>query len=280
MEQVDQEEHFLRELLKAVENNNLILPAQPEAARRIREAMANPKLSIPIVADAVSKDAAITAKLMRTANSAFARGRVPADSLSAAITRLGMEYTQYLVTSLAMSSLFKAKNTQTNSYLSKAWARSTLIASYSQVLAEHYTEIPKGAALLSGLLHNIGVLPILAFSESHPELFEIEGAIERTLYFIHPRLGSAILKKWNFPENITIVPIEHLQIARKASIPDLADVVFIACLLAESDLERKMAKVWVEAPAFRRLKLDASFLLSDFMNHEQEIKQGLALFEN
>ena len=55
----DQVQHAL---IKAIDNDELVLPTLPEVALKVREAAEDPDIDIPSMAKVLSNDAALTAR--------------------------------------------------------------------------------------------------------------------------------------------------------------------------------------------------------------------------
>ena len=90
--------------------DQLVLPSLPDVAMKIRKAVEDEVSDAKRIAALIQADPAITAKLIRTANSPLYRGREPFTTCSAAVVRLGINATHKLVTSFAMGELFKVKS--------------------------------------------------------------------------------------------------------------------------------------------------------------------------
>ena len=96
-------EQFFSELKKAVETDRLVLPTLPEVALKIRSAVENENASTQKIADTLTQDASLSARLIQVANSPLYRSRNPIDDLQMAVTRLGIRMVRDLVISLAAS---------------------------------------------------------------------------------------------------------------------------------------------------------------------------------
>ena len=81
----------------------------------------------------------------------------------------------------------------------EVWNKSTEIAGICHVLARHYTRLAPDQATLAGLVHQIGVLPILTHAEDHNELLSDSISLSHVIERIHPLIGERILKAWDFP---------------------------------------------------------------------------------
>ena len=88
---MDVERIITEELYRKLQEDSLVLPSLPDVAIEVEEVMNRPSSNIEQVVDVVKKDTAITARVIRVANSAmYCRGRL-ADNLQSAIIRIGFD---------------------------------------------------------------------------------------------------------------------------------------------------------------------------------------------
>lgn len=248
---------FFMDLLEAIERNRLPLPTQPEIAMAIQEVNQNPYVTIEELDNIIGKDPALTARVIRLANSPLVRGRVTINSLENAISRLGVRFVSNMALGLAMEQLFLAKNKIIEQRLKDAWKHSGQIAATSYVIANHTKLLPPDEAMLAGLLHEIGILPILTYAETQPELMKNLSVLDELIQNHYAKLGEAILNSWQFPPNIANVPQNMTQYYRKIPKADLADVVLVSKILVLAGSMHPLASInKQEIPAFARLGLD------------------------
>ncbi|MAZ66717.1 MAG: histidine kinase [Kangiellaceae bacterium] len=269
------EEQFCQKLLDDIENDRLVLPTLPEVALRIREAMDDPNVSVNRLADAISSDAALSARLIRVANSALIRGVVKVDNLQTAITRMGLTFVRNLATGLAMEQMFQATNDLVDAKLREVWQHSIEVASICHVLAKHYTRLPPDQATLIGLVHEIGILPILTAAEERPDFLTDAQALDRIIAKIHPRIGQAILETWGFPEELSCVPTQYLEFSRDAETPDYADIVTVASLQTFAGSNHPLAQVdWNNVSSFHRLGLASDVEVTEIEGISEEVEEA------
>lgn len=245
------------ELTQAIEKDQLILPTLPEVALRIREAVEDPDISMSELVKQISTDAALSARLIKVVNSPLLRSRQEITDLSMAVNRLGIVYTANLATGLAMAQLFQATTDVIDRKMREVWARSTEVAGISHVLSRHYTKLKSDQAMLAGLVHQIGILPILSYAEEHDQLLRDANSLDLVIESIHPLLGDRILQAWDFPQPLRHVPSQHLDFARQPDSVDYADVVQVAMLQSLAGSAHPYAQLdWSGIPSFNRLGLN------------------------
>ncbi|WP_127477177.1 HDOD domain-containing protein [Sulfurivermis fontis] len=247
---------FYDELLADLEHNRLVLPTLPEVALKVREVVDDPDSSIADLVRIIVSDPALSARLIQVANSPLMRAGRKIESVDAAVSRLGMRIVRDLATSMVMQQMFQATSDVTDQRLRQLWEHSTEVAAICHALAGQFTKLNPEQALLAGLVHDIGAMPILTKAEDFPELLQDEKALDWVIRELHPRVGGAILRSWNFPPELVDVAEQHENLTYNSATVDFVDVVIVANLqsylgsnhpLAEQDLGT--------IPAFAKLGL-------------------------
>jgi putative nucleotidyltransferase with HDIG domain len=267
------EEQFIKELLDDLENDNLVLPTLPEVAIKVRDTLEDETMGLADVAKIVTTDTALSARLIQIANSPLLRASREIESVEAAITRMGANMVRNLVTSIVMEQMFQATSDATDKRLRQVWEHSTEVAAISHALAAQFTKLPPDQALLAGLIHDIGTLPILSRAEDVPELLEDEAKLDNVIAKTHTKIGEAILRKWNFPEELVAVAAEHENLTRNSPKTDLVDVVMVANLQSYLGSDHPVTKVdWSSIPAFAKLGLQPDISVVDMDETNQQIE--------
>ena len=112
----------------AIEADELVLPTMPEMALKVREVAEDPNASVKQLGNVIGNDAALTARIIKVANSAIYRGAVEIQDLNMALMRLGMATTCTLATGLAMEQMFQATTDMVDKRLRQVWQASSEIA--------------------------------------------------------------------------------------------------------------------------------------------------------
>ncbi len=259
-----------QDLMVALANDTLDLPTLPEVAIQVRELGSDPDVTVPAFARLIQQDPALTGRLVGVANSPILRGVSTIKSVEQAIGRLGIGFSTNLATGFAMEQMFQATSELVDSKMREIWSQSTEVAAYATVLTRLYTRLSPDRALLAGLTHSIGSLPILAWLEMHDEVEMDATMLDCIIEALHPKLGAAILAHWEFPPELVDIPVAHRNYARSAEKADYADVITIAYLQ-----QRRMGVAedadWSGITALGRLGLDDDFADESFTQSSQEI---------
>ncbi|MGF6689978.1 HDOD domain-containing protein [Pseudomonas sp. D(2018)] len=247
----------LQELTRAIESDELVLPTLPEVALKVRETAEDPNAGIQDLTKVIGNDAALTARIIKVVNSPLLRTNKEITDLQMAISRLGINYTSNLATGLAMEQMFQATTDVVDRKMREVWNKSTEIAGICHVLCRHYTRLMPDQATLAGLVHQIGVLPILTYAEEHNELLADSISLNHVIERIHPLIGDRILRAWEFPEPIAAVPSQYLDFSRNSARVDYIDIVQVATLQSYLGSEHPYTQLdWSQVPAFAKLGLD------------------------
>ncbi|MGD9591945.1 MAG: HDOD domain-containing protein [Candidatus Berkiella sp.] len=233
---MDKKVKLAEDLINAIKEEKLKLPTQPEVAVRLRECAEDPNLSPEKLAQIISHDPAMTAKLIQVANSPLNRGTVTIFSLPNVISRLGIQYVCNVASGLAMQQIFQATNENIDKLMHDAWSSSAHVAAYSHVLAKNYSAIPSDVASIAGLMHQIGILPILSYVQDHDDLANDISFLTILLRDNHAKIGVALLKTWQFPPEIYNLP-QNLYKSTDTDIPiaDLKHIVQAALFKTNED---------------------------------------------
>lgn len=244
-------------IIQAIDEDKLVLPTMPEMALRVREVADDPSASIKQLAVIIGQDAALAARIIKVANSAIYRGAKVIEDLNMALSRLGMSTTCALATGLAMEQMFQATTDLVDRRLRQVWNESAEIAGICTVLCKFKTKLKPDEAALAGLVHQIGVLPILSYAEDHPALLRDGFTLESVISQAHPRIGEKILTAWGFPAALRQVPTQYLDFTRQVPKADYADLVTVGFLESLDAKKQHFGDLdYSTVTAFERLGLD------------------------
>ncbi len=192
------------------------LPSPPGVADQIIHLSSNANSDIDTLAEIVSYDPALSAKILRIANSSLYARRTKTENIQQAVVMFGWEGTLNLA--LSFSLVGKVKYDGDGLDYSYFWRRSLASAVACRCLADVTGYRKKEELFLPGLLQDIGML---ALDKVHPELYvgirdkqhDHQSLIEfekKKLGFDHAVVGSWLLNKWDIPEKITeLVEASH-----------------------------------------------------------------------
>ncbi|MCF6436813.1 HDOD domain-containing protein [Pseudoalteromonas sp. MMG022] len=200
------ENALLTILIDRINSDTLVLPTLPDAAVRVRKAADDPDVNLIQMADVISHDPALSARMIKVANSAFLGRSVKVNTLNQAVTRIGLRQIKNIATAMAMEQLFVSNNKLIKTYMDKAWQKTLKVACQAITTMDFYLKAHKHTSLnrdtitLASLVFNIGVLPILTEAERHPEVFANPSFLAHAIQKLAGRIGGAIMREWGFTE--------------------------------------------------------------------------------
>lgn len=220
------------DLIDAIERDELELPTLPEVAIRVRQVAEDPNAGIPELVREISSDTTLSALLVRMANSPLLRTRQHISDVTMAVNRLGTVYTASLAMGLAMTQLFKAKNESIETKMRLLLNQSTKVAAIAHALCKRYAEhiLKPDQAVLAGMTHKIGVLPILTYVDTHNLLLNDPEGLNAIIESTDQIVGDKILTEWDFPAQLQMIPSQHQDFSRVSSRLDYGHIVQVAWL--------------------------------------------------
>ena len=264
-------------IIEAIEKDQITLPTLPEVALKVREAAEDPNASAASLAQVLRNDAALSARIIRVVNSPLFRTSREVDDIKMAVNRLGIDYTCNLATGLAMKQMFQATSDHIDRILRDVWTHSTQVGAISHLLAKQYTKLRPDRATLGGLVHSIGILPILTFAEENSSLLRDSFSLNHVIEATHAEIGCKILQAWDFPAELASIPRDYLKFDRQCKTADYTDLVLISNLQCYAGTNHPLAQVDVrKVSAFQRLGLDPEALKSEEV--QADIEAAMAVF--
>ena len=273
-------EEFFNELKAEVEADRLVLPSLPEVALKIRDVVENENTTIEEIVNILSQDGAMTARLLKVVNSPLYPSRMPIDDIHLAVTRLGMRLVRDLVMNLAMRQMYQPTSASMERQFRKAWSTSVDVASIAQMMSVSVIQgIRKERALLAGLIHNIGLLPILLKAENDDALFQDEVALNALIQKLQGPVGAMILQNWNFPVDlIDVVKESHNFNYDHEGAANLVDLIQFTLLQGGFIVDEHEPEDWSLVPSFAKMGVDVEVnVIEDEENQEiiEDARQSL-----
>lgn len=241
-------------LIDDLMSDRLDLPSMPNMALRVRQAVEQEDASASEIAKIIQADPALAARLIQIANSPAYGGQGTVDSLTVAITRLGLKATREMVLAVTLRSLFTSEHPLIHQRMTELWMHSALVAAICQVMAKRLDGFNPQRALLAGLVHDIGIIPMLANAHRYPALIDNPGKLQDTVSDYRDQVGAMILRRWNFPDDLVDVPLAAEQWQRRVVDADYADLVIVAQLRALASVPGDDIPELTATSAWRRLR--------------------------
>jgi HD-like signal output (HDOD) protein len=197
----------------AVVDGKVYLPALPELVTQLRDLLDDESRSgSQAVADLVRNEPAVSATLLRLANSAAFGGLHRIADLSQAVARLGLKQVASVVTAHAHSGHFDSDDPAKRERLHVLWGHAVGTAMAAKRLAATTGGDPE-ESFLAGLLHDVGRLLVLKgvdYLEDSGEHGTITPVVlDELMDLLHAELGHWILQEWQLPDSVCRVALLH-----------------------------------------------------------------------
>lgn len=199
------------------------LPALPATAAQILQLAADPRANARQLAQIIEQDPALSAQVLRYANSSLYGYAGKINNLQTAIARvLGFDYVMNLALGFSIGKALRVPKDGPFG-MDAFWQHSVCCARLVEVLSQYLPRAqrpPRGTAYLAGLLQNLGRLVLghtfeaeffllNRFAEANPEMPSCE--LERQVLGVtHDQIGAWLMEAWGLPaELVTAVRYHH-----------------------------------------------------------------------
>jgi HD-like signal output (HDOD) protein len=215
------------------------VPSLPLLYSRLDEAINHPRSSIDDIAKILSEDQGLAARILKMANSPLFGYFSRIDTITQAVTIIGIQQVRDLALVISVMGLFKGLPEDLVS-MERFWRHSIGSALTARVLATSRREANLERFFVSGILHDIGRLVMFiripdicremltTASDKQLCLYDVE---RQRLGFDHSDVGGALLRRWKLPIRVT-EPVEFHhrcnqagQFPRESAILHCADLI-------------------------------------------------------
>ncbi len=218
------------------------LTSLPEVSIKVNELVEDPNSGVNEIGKVISQDPALSAQLLRIANSPFYGFSASIDSVSRAVAVLGTQQIRDLVFSTTATKAFEGIPNELVS-VDDFWHHSLYCGLLARELANQNHKAQGEMLFTAGLLHDIGHLvmfnriPELANQaimhtvepDVDIELFESERAI---IGFDHAEVGGRLAEQWQLPQNLVECVMFHHEPERAINFQDEVLLIYIANKIA------------------------------------------------
>jgi HD-like signal output (HDOD) protein len=187
------------------------LPAMPSIAVKVMEMVSDPNTSANDLQQLISRDQALTTKVLKIANSAMFGVSRDISTLSHAIMILGFSTIRSIVLAASTKSIYMKGGSDAGFSSKLLWDEAVGCAMFARYITQYIKGVNEEEAFIAGLLHNIGkTVIIMNFSSAYEEVIRevynngsnlIETEHEK-MGFDHSQVGSLVLRKWNLSRSL------------------------------------------------------------------------------
>jgi len=220
----------------------LELPSIPLMLIRILQEMSDDATSSRKFEDLILHDPALSARILRLANSAYYSFRSEVKTISHAIVLLGIDLVRSLALGMSLFDHFAKDVRFYADLINKLWIHSFGVGLLAKEIWKRRDNRKESEfAFLCGLLHDLGMVVFFTEDPIHYSLlFGIEksekdsaiSALEVDHYGVdHAYIGGMLAKEWDFPSELAVVMGKHHDVPN--SCPSLVYAVSISDMLAK-----------------------------------------------
>lgn len=206
----------IMENAKKIVNKAGDLPAMPSVIMNSLKLLNDPTVTVKKIQEQIYTDQALTAYILKIANSALYGVRQEVTTVSYAINLMGYNTTRSILMAFLSKGIFKSQGSKLVQNL--LWKHSLTTAIFGKLIAEKVKKINSEEAFISSLLHDIGkgvmfINMTKEFERSvelvfNDNLTTLE-AEKNVFGFTHLEVGYLVMKKWGFSDVIVDSLINH-----------------------------------------------------------------------
>lgn len=273
------ESALLNMLTEKIRQDALILPTLPEVAIKIRDVADDPASTLHDIARVVGMDAALSARIIRVANTAYNSRSATIDSVSTAVFRIGLRAIKNVAIAMALEQLFISSNPTIKAFLRRVWHQSIIVASAGVAASDEYLQIHKKCGItrdrlaLAGLLHEIGALPILTETEIQAPDQITNTFLTEIIDKLSCTVGVHIVRHWKLGEDFAKVVWQWRNDAFQSDKVEYLDFVRVGFLYYQFSVHHEDVKEELEYFVDKGVIPSADIFLSqDFQSRLQQEK--------
>lgn len=195
------------------------IAVSPQLLPKLQQMISDCNTNPDEIRDMIRMDPALSAMILKTANSAYFNPGYHIDSIDDAIMHLGFSDVYQIVTMLTFSDLLAEPLRSYGISAGEFWQRSVACAFAMERLARKYSE-NAGVAYTVGLLHGIGMVflereiknaPQIEFRNSLAEDMALANEELEVFGINHAKVGAAMMREWGFSDEIVIPVLNQFE---------------------------------------------------------------------
>lgn len=201
------------QLVQRVEN----IFSVPDVYLKVRKMVDEPTTSVKDIAEIISQEPGLAARILKIANSAFFGFACRIETIDRAITIMGLAHLQNTLLAVSVAKSFAGIRSEFVD-IQKFWFHSIYCAVIAQILARRCKVFDDERLFVCGILHDIGHLVIYSTLPKHATEVIYRAHLEqRPLYLVerdiygfdYADVGGALLKQWLLPESLYLTVQQH-----------------------------------------------------------------------
>ncbi|PID41472.1 MAG: signal transduction protein [Proteobacteria bacterium] len=189
----------------------------PHVVTKLSKMIGDDNATMKDFEDIIKMDPTLVVRLLRLVNSPFYGLSHHIDSISRAVTFIGMKNLHNMAVTDALKHIFSAQEPSTAFSRNRLWLHCATVSICAKMLAERIFGINGDDAYLCGILHDFGIIVeeqvagedfIKVCENCHPDT-PLPIVERRILGTDHCQIGFIMTREWAMPETIQIAIRDH-----------------------------------------------------------------------
>jgi signal transduction histidine kinase/HD-like signal output (HDOD) protein len=277
----DRAAHFLSRI-EASRN----LPSLPQVLLKLIEACRNEETTIRDIAQIISGDSALSARILGIVNSPFYRRAEKIIRVDDALFQLGRDSVRNIAVSASIHQVFSKVNGQSLFSMKLYWRHALLCAVLARRLADKISYKAAELSFLSGILHDVGRMVLwVNFPEEYGKVLKAAGNQSEHLLegelkmgITHSEVGSWLLNRWGLDAfTVDAVRYHHEPLERIHNSFPLVKIVYAANLLSSDIPESDFSRYKVIRELFGISFTDITEMISSAEEEVRELAESLGI---
>jgi len=211
------------------------IPTLPVIYQELFKMMQDPNVAVPQIAEIITQDQSLSAKILHLVNSAFYGYSKEIKTISRAVVILGFRAVRSAALAISVFEYFEDEESAQID-MTMFWKHSIAVATICKVLADAARINQQEEAFIVGLLHDVGkLIEKRHFPEDFSEVITVAREqhltwidTEKALFQVnHATIGKVVFRSWDFPPSVVDAVQFHHSPGTSSKFPQLAALVHI-----------------------------------------------------
>ncbi len=256
------------------------VPTLPIVYQQLFSKMSNPNVSVPQLAEIVTKDQSLATKILKLVNSAFYGYKKEITTISRAMVVLGFRTVRNAALAISVFDYVSGCPEDQKFPIEDFWKHSLCAGSAAKVLGQKVGIKQQEETFVCGLLHDVGKLIMKKYFENDfNEVcnYAVDNGVswseaeDNLLSVNHCTIAKAVLRSWNFPPNLVEAVQYHHTMSPGASYPDMVALIHLTQLMAYAlDMGAPASASAADCNPLALKELGLTW--DEAMSHEEEIR--------
>nr|MBN2278527.1 HDOD domain-containing protein [candidate division Zixibacteria bacterium] len=201
----------------------------PQTLAAVLEIINNPAAGADQIADVISKDVSLTARVLKMVNSAQYSRRRKVSRVTEAVVVMGLNSIKMLTLSSSVFSMMPDNEFSGRCDIKRIWRHLIEVAAGARSIAREINYPEPEEAFVAGILHDMGIIiMLLYFRDRYLDLIDRAAAEktplwkieQQTLGFTHGDLGAEMIDTWKLPVRLSHAARGHHQVDESGLEPE------------------------------------------------------------